>query len=211
MDTATAPRALFESSGVKALLDQLDAELIGLAPVKGRIRDIAALLLIDKLRAEQDLQSQPPTLHMSFTGNPGTGKTTVARLLAAIYRSLGVVEKGQLVETDRSGLVSGFVGQTALKVMEVADRATGGVLLPSIRRSGSHSSHFGRYQFQSPSKRITAGTRIVRTMVASSKIATASPNPTCCRNTSRPVLNPRKTTTMISAAPVMMLTLPSRR
>ena len=81
-----------------------------------------------------------------FTGNPGTGKTTVARLLAEIYRSLGVVEKGQLVETDRSGMVSGYVGQTALKVMEVADRATGGVLLIdeayALARGGEND--FGR-------------------------------------------------------------------
>ena len=81
-----------------------------------------------------------------FTGNPGTGKTTVARLLAAIYRSLGVVEKGQLVETDRSGMVSGFVGQTALKVMEVADKATGGILLIdeayALARGGEND--FGR-------------------------------------------------------------------
>ena len=87
--TTAAPRALFESSGVKALLDQLDAELVGLAPVKGRIRDIAALLLIDKLRSEQGLQSQAPTLHMCFTGNPGTGKTTVALRMAQILHRLG--------------------------------------------------------------------------------------------------------------------------
>ncbi|HWH81791.1 MAG TPA: CbbX protein [Burkholderiaceae bacterium] len=123
-----APRALFESSGVKALLDQLDAELIGLAPVKGRIRDIAALLLIDKLRAEQGLQSTPPSLHMCFTGNPGTGKTTLALRMAAVLKQLGYVRKGHLVAVTRDDLVGQFIGHTAPKTKDVLKKAMGGVL-----------------------------------------------------------------------------------
>jgi Cdc6-like AAA superfamily ATPase len=110
------------------LLDELD-DLVGMKAVKEEIKLVTNLLRVQKLRAERGLKTMESSHHLIFTGNPGTGKTTVARLLCQIYRTLGVVARGQLIETDRAGLVAGFVGQTATKVVEAFDRADQGVLL----------------------------------------------------------------------------------
>ncbi len=112
---------------LEELLEELDS-LCGLEKVKADVKSLINLVKVRRLREEHGLPVPPMSLHLVFMGNPGTGKTTVARLLAGIYRAIGVLSKGQLVEVDRSGLVAGFVGQTALKTAEVVQRAMGGVL-----------------------------------------------------------------------------------
>lgn len=130
---------------VAELLAELD-RLTGLAPVKAEVRLVADLLQVQGMRRQRGLPVPQTSHHLVFTGNPGTGKTTVARLVAQIYRSLGVVSRGHLVETDRSGLVAGYVGQTAQRVTEVVTSALGGVLLIdeayALVRGGG--SDFGR-------------------------------------------------------------------
>ena len=130
-------------------MEDLMAELdsyIGLGAVKEEVHNLINMVQVYKLRREHDLPTTDMSLHMVFTGNPGTGKTMMARMMARIYRSLGILSKGQLVEVDRSGLVAGYVGQTALKTQRVIEKAMGGVLFvdEAYALNGKSENDFGQ-------------------------------------------------------------------
>jgi probable Rubsico expression protein CbbX len=127
-DTLVNLQEEYENRQIQEVLDELEADLVGLKPVKERIKEVAALLLVHRLRKQVGLTSANPNLHMSFTGSPGTGKTTVALKMADILFRLGYIRKGHLITVTRDDLVGQYIGHTAPKTKEVLKRAMGGVL-----------------------------------------------------------------------------------
>jgi SpoVK/Ycf46/Vps4 family AAA+-type ATPase len=142
---APAQEELPPPEKMEDLLAELDT-YIGLDVVKEEVHNLINMVQVYKLRKEHELPTTDMSLHMVFTGNPGTGKTMMARMMARIYRSLGILSKGQLVEVDRSGLVAGYVGQTALKTQKVIDKAMGGVLFidEAYALNGKSENDFGQ-------------------------------------------------------------------